>query len=123
MKAKSAALNWVLLQTSFQTANRLLDQMQQKGSAPMVVQQHSADQMQQMKKPGKLKLVRMYYRYFRKQQRTTSMWWWASNAFVQVGVSVYVNPSYMSCSVSARLGPLTATLLRDAAAQDQTGML
>lgn len=85
-KAKSAALNWVLLQNSFQTANRLLEQMQQQqGSAPAAAQQQQqSGQLQQLKKPGKLKLVRMYYRYFRKQQKTTSMWWWTGNAVVQV---------------------------------------
>jgi hypothetical protein len=99
LKAKSAALNWVLLQNSFQTANNLLDsikQQQQQGTAaggssdkPQQASNSLAGQQQQasveqLKRPSKLKLVRSYYRYFRKQQKTTSLWWWLANAAVQV---------------------------------------
>jgi ABC-type branched-subunit amino acid transport system substrate-binding protein len=98
LKAKSAALNWVLLQNSFQTANNLLDQIkQQQGSAAgvgsdraqqaakgLAHQQQQQTSVEQLKRPSKLKLVRSYYRYFRKQQKTTSMWWWVTNAAVQV---------------------------------------
>jgi hypothetical protein len=104
LKAKSAALNWVLLQNSFQTANNLLDQIkqqQQQGSAAGagsdkaqqaakgLAQQQQQSSIEQLKRPSKLKLVRSYYRYFRKQQKTTSMWWWVTNAAVQVSLRVF----------------------------------
>jgi hypothetical protein len=111
LKAKSAALNWVLLQNSFQTANNLLDQIkqqqqQQQGSATGAgsdkaqqalksvakqQQQQQQSPVEQLKRPSKLKLVRSYYRYFRKQQKTTSMWWWLANAAVQVSVRTHTN--------------------------------
>lgn len=52
----------------------------------MIEQQQRSGHLQQLKKPSKLKLVRMYYRYFRKQHKTTSMWWWTVNAVAQVGL-------------------------------------
>ncbi|WIA12025.1 hypothetical protein OEZ85_012105 [Tetradesmus obliquus] len=105
--AKSAALNWVLLQNSFQTANNLLaqiqqQQQQQQGAAAAAGdkasqassspgQQQQQQSIEQLKRPSKLKLVRSYYRYFRKQQRTTSMWWWVANAAVQANTFVIMS--------------------------------
>ncbi|KAF6251226.1 hypothetical protein COO60DRAFT_657511 [Scenedesmus sp. NREL 46B-D3] len=106
LKAKSAALNWVLLQNSFQTANNLLDQIkqqQQQGAAAAASsdkamqaagslgQQQQQAAIEQLKPPSKLKLVRSYYRYFRKQQKTTSMWWWVANAAVQANTFVIMS--------------------------------
>jgi hypothetical protein len=115
LKAKSAALNWVLLQNSFQTANNLLAQIQQQqqqqqqqkgaaaaaGGGSKALQalsspgQQQQSSIEQLKRPSKLKLVRSYYRYFRKQQRTTSMWWWVANAAVQV--SSWACSAHISC--------------------------
>lgn len=105
LKAKSAALNWVLLQNSYGTATRLLEQMEAahrdgKGAhsaagsgatsqvgeaqrAPLIAGAGRSNETP-LKRPSKLKLVRMYYHYFRKQHKTTSMWWWLASTGVQV---------------------------------------
>jgi hypothetical protein len=101
LKAKSAGLNFVLAQQATQTATNLLDhwKQQQAGStgsadASTSGSSSSSSQRQQvvglgrqeeLKRPSRWRLTRMYYRYYRKQYGTTSLWWWTANVCLQVG--------------------------------------
>jgi hypothetical protein len=92
LKAKSAGLNFVLAQQATQTATNLLDhwkqaqaQAQQAGGSSSSSAGFGLGSSEELKRPNRWRLSRMYYRYYRKQHGTTSLWWWSANIFIQVG--------------------------------------
>jgi hypothetical protein len=95
LKAKSAALNFVLAQKASETASRLLQKMKQEELTHQQMQQLAAaadgqqqlltaSSLQQLRKPSWFKLSRMYYRYFRQHHKTTHLGWFVFNTAVQV---------------------------------------
>jgi hypothetical protein len=98
LKAKSAGLNFVLAQQATQTATNLLEhwKQQQAGSASSTDASTSDNssnpgqrvvglgRQEELNRPSRWRLTRMYYRYYRKQYGTTSLWWWTANICVQV---------------------------------------
>lgn len=94
LKAKSAGLNFVLAQQATQTATNLLDhwkqaqaQAQQAGGGSSSGSSSAGFGLggsEELKRPSRWRLSRMYYRYYRKQHGTTSLWWWSVNIFTQV---------------------------------------
>eukprot|EP00879_Flechtneria_rotunda_P009668 GHRR01010116.1.p1 GENE.GHRR01010116.1~~GHRR01010116.1.p1 ORF type:complete len:364 (+),score=124.25 GHRR01010116.1:183-1274(+) len=105
LKAKSAALNWLLMQQATQTASNLLEQLQQQqaaaaSSASSTPKQQYLNAPQPLKQPSRLRLTRMYYKYYRKQHKTTSLWWFIANGVIQVEVFVLMSAALRQMAYS-----------------------